>query len=159
MGLLLALEGAAAGANETCADPASADALPLTIDRVNPHVIAAQYAVRGRLLVRAGELEAELKLEWRQRMQAQRTEHAQLIAQLEAEKALREVDGLRRRAAREDALPREGLELRQVVGAARGAHRLQVAVGGRAEELHDLDEVLLRRVLALEGEVAEEQLR
>ena len=61
VGLLLALEGAAAGANETCADPASADALPLTIDRVNPHVIAAQYAVRGRLLVRAGELEAELK--------------------------------------------------------------------------------------------------
>ena len=55
-------------------------------------------------------------------------------------------------------------------GAARGAARaardggrgaiarLEVAVGGGAEELHDLDQVLLRRVLALVRQVAEEEL-
>ena len=35
--------------------------LPLSIDQINPYVKAAQYAVRGRLLDRAAELEAQLK--------------------------------------------------------------------------------------------------
>ena len=43
-----------AGANETCTGP-------LSLAEINPLVVKAQYAVRGRLLNRAMELEKELK--------------------------------------------------------------------------------------------------
>lgn len=61
--LLLALAGTAStnepvnATNESCA---LSGALPLTIAEVAPNVKAAQYAVRGRLLDRAGELQAQL---------------------------------------------------------------------------------------------------
>ena len=60
---LLALVGAAsASANATCELGVSNEtALPLNIEDINPHVKAAQYAVRGRLLDRAGQLEAQLR--------------------------------------------------------------------------------------------------
>ncbi len=63
------------------------------------------------------------------------------------------------RSRGEDALPWVGLEPRQLIDRAGRTHRAELLVARRAEELHDLDEVLLRRVLALEGEVAEQQLR
>eukprot|EP00966_Prymnesium_polylepis_P010840 249565-Prymnesium_polylepis.1 len=48
---------------------------------------------------------------------------------------------------------------RRAVKSRRGAaHRLQIPIGGGAEQLHDLHEVLLRRVLPLERQVAQQQL-
>jgi len=46
------------GSEKSCTDT---PALPLTIADVNPSLLAAQYAVRGRLLDRAAELEAQLR--------------------------------------------------------------------------------------------------
>mmetsp|Transcript_37869 Transcript_37869/g.122812 ORF Transcript_37869/g.122812 Transcript_37869/m.122812 type:complete len:416 (-) Transcript_37869:463-1710(-) len=75
-----------------------------------------------------------------------------------AKELLRQVDcqGLGR--GWKDAVPGEGLELWQLVGGEARVHGAELGLRGRAEQLEDLDEVLLRRVLTLEGEVAEEQL-
>jgi len=54
---VLAIEGVDAVNDTSCA----ASSLPLHIGVVNPHVRAASYAVRGRLLDRASELEQQLK--------------------------------------------------------------------------------------------------
>lgn len=68
--------------------------------------------------------------------------------------ALREVDGFRGSARREDAVPREGLERGQIVCYAGRVHGLKISVGRCAEQFHNVDQVLLRRVLPLKGQVA-----
>lgn len=57
--VLLSVLVGSASAEEACA--AGNVSLPLSFDQLQPSIVAASYAVRGRLLDRAGELEAKLK--------------------------------------------------------------------------------------------------
>lgn len=46
---------------KTSCPPPSKTSKALTLETMNPHIIVMQYAVRGPLMIRAGELEKELE--------------------------------------------------------------------------------------------------
>ncbi|KAL3895508.1 MAG: hypothetical protein SGPRY_013495, partial [Prymnesium sp.] len=58
LALLVSLPALRGAETEACS---AASSLPLTIEDVNPHIKSAEYAVRGRLLDKAVELDAQLK--------------------------------------------------------------------------------------------------
>ena len=74
------------------------------------------------------------------------------------EQLVGEVHGAGGRALWEDFVPGVRLEFRQVLCGAVRAHHTQLLLRRSAEKFHDLDEMLLGRVLPLEGQMAQEEL-